>query len=126
MAKVETGLRPVIGDVDFAVLIGAHRSRIDVQIGIQLSQTDGVTARLQKRAKSRGSQAFSKGRDHAAGYEDQPRHGIAPWPNGRPRSSAFASQTTESLREKPLRRDDSASRRDSGKRGRSGGTRVCT
>jgi hypothetical protein len=59
MAKIEIGLRAIVGDVNFAVLIGTHRPRIDIQIGVQLPQTHGVTARLQKRAKSRGSQAFS-------------------------------------------------------------------
>ena len=30
MAKVEVGLRPVVGHIDFAMLIGGHRPRIDV------------------------------------------------------------------------------------------------
>src|SRR3546814_3640706 len=31
MAQIEVGLRPVVGDVDLAVLIGRHRARIDVR-----------------------------------------------------------------------------------------------
>src|SRR2546426_7978702 len=55
MAKVEVGLRPVVGHVDFAVLIGRHRPRIDVQIGVELADTDLVAARLKKRPE-RGRQ----------------------------------------------------------------------
>ncbi len=50
MAKVEVGLGAVVGDEHFAVLGRAHRARIDVEIGIELAQADGIAARLQKRA----------------------------------------------------------------------------
>ena len=51
VTEVEIGLSAVVGDEDFAMLIGRHRSRIDVEIGIELAQTDLVAARLQQRAK---------------------------------------------------------------------------
>ena len=75
MAEVEIGLRPVIGDVNLAVLKRRHRPRIDVEIGIQLPQPHAITACLQKRSESGRRKTFSQGRDHAAGDEDQPRHG---------------------------------------------------
>ncbi len=53
MAEVEIGLGAVVGDEHFAVLGRAHRARVDVEIGIELAQADGVAARLQKRAQSR-------------------------------------------------------------------------
>jgi hypothetical protein len=49
MAEVEIGLGAVVGDVDLAMLIGRHRARIDVQIGIELADADGVAARLERR-----------------------------------------------------------------------------
>ena len=52
VAEVEVGLRAVVGDVDFAVLIRAHRARIDVQVGIELAQADFEAPRLQQRPKS--------------------------------------------------------------------------
>ncbi|GGB77179.1 hypothetical protein GCM10007417_16300 [Glycocaulis alkaliphilus] len=52
MAKVEIGLGPVFGDIDLAVLIGRHRARIDIEIGIELAQPDAVSACLQERTKS--------------------------------------------------------------------------
>ena len=75
MAEVEVGLRPVVGHVDLAVLIGRHRARIDVQIGVELADSDLVSARLEERSERGGEQAFSKGRHHAAGDENEPRHG---------------------------------------------------
>ena len=75
VAQVEVGLGPVVGDEDLAVLVGAHRPRIDVQIGVELAQADLVAARLQQRAERGGRETFSQGGDHAAGDEDVPGHG---------------------------------------------------
>ena len=52
MAQIEIGLRPVIGDVDLAVLERGHRPRIDVEIGVELAQTHAIAACLQKRPES--------------------------------------------------------------------------
>ena len=75
MAKIEIRLRAVIGDEDLAMLIGRHRARIDIEIGVELAQAHGIAARLQEGAERRGSETFSKGGDHAAGDENVPRHG---------------------------------------------------
>ena len=75
VAEIEIGFRAVVGDEHLAVLIRAHGARIDVQIGIELFQADGIAARLQKRAEGGGCEAFSKGGDHAAGDEDIALHG---------------------------------------------------
>ena len=48
MAEVEIGLGAVVGDEHLAVLIGRHRARIDVEVGIELAQADRVAARLQQ------------------------------------------------------------------------------
>ena len=40
MAEVEVGLGAVVGDEDLAVLVRAHRPRIDVEIGVELAQAD--------------------------------------------------------------------------------------
>ena len=53
VAEVEIGLGAVIGDEHLAVLIGAHRPRIDVEIGVELSQANLVAARLKQRAQRR-------------------------------------------------------------------------
>ena len=53
MAEIKIGLGAVVGDEDFAVLIGRHRARIDVEIRVELAQPDLVAARLQQCAKRR-------------------------------------------------------------------------
>ena len=50
MAKVQIGFGAIVGHIDFAMLIRAHRARIDIQIGIELSNPHGIAARLQQRA----------------------------------------------------------------------------
>ena len=75
VAEVEVGLGPVVGDEDLAVLVRAHRARIDVEIGVELAQPHLVAARLQQRAERRGGETLAEGGDHAAGDEDVPRHG---------------------------------------------------
>ena len=60
MAEVEVGLGAVVGDVDLAMLIGRHRPRIDVEIGVELAQADLVAARLQERRERRGHEALAK------------------------------------------------------------------
>ena len=75
MAEVEIGLRSVVGDEHLAVLVGRHRPRIDVEIGVELAQAHLVTARLQQRAERRRCETLAEGGDHAAGDEYVPRHG---------------------------------------------------
>ncbi len=70
MAQIQIGLRPVVGDIDLAMLKRAHGARIDIEIGIEFAETDFVPARLQQRAERGGRQTFSEGRDHAAGDKD--------------------------------------------------------
>ena len=76
MAEIEIGLSPVVGHEDFAVLIGTHRSRIDVEIGIELAQPDPVTTSLQQRAQRRRRKTLTKRGNHAARYEYKARHGL--------------------------------------------------
>ncbi len=75
VAEVEVGLGAVVGDEHLAVLVGRHRARIDVEIGVELAQPYLVAARLQKRTECCGSETLAQGGDHAAGDEDVPRHG---------------------------------------------------
>ena len=60
MAEVEVGLGAVVGDEHLAVLVGRHRARIDVEIGVELAQPDLVAARLQQRAERRGSETLAE------------------------------------------------------------------
>ena len=75
MPEVEISLRPVIGDENLAMLIGRHRARIDIEIGVQLAQPHPIAASLQQRPERRRRDALAKRRDHATGDEYEPCHG---------------------------------------------------
>ncbi len=77
MAEIEIGLGAVIGDEDLPVLVGAHRAGIDVQVGVELAQPDPEPARLKQRSERCSRQTLAERGDHAAGDEDEPRHGIS-------------------------------------------------
>ena len=48
MAKIKIGFRTIVRHIDFAMLIGRHRARIDIQIRIKFPNADFVATRLQK------------------------------------------------------------------------------
>ena len=70
MAQVEVGLGAVVGDVDLAVLIRAHRARVDVDVRVELLQRDAVAVAFEQRADRGGRQALAERRHDAAGHED--------------------------------------------------------
>jgi hypothetical protein len=51
MAQVQVGLCAVLGHKHFAVLEGRHGARIDVDVGIELDQSDFEASRFQNRSK---------------------------------------------------------------------------
>src|SRR5690606_27701216 len=81
MTEIEVGFRPVVGDIDLAMLDRGHGSRIHVQIGVEFPQTHGKAPGLEKRAQSRGCETLSEGGNHAAGDEYVPRHGLLDYTN---------------------------------------------
>src|SRR6202035_665547 len=74
MAEVEVGLGTVIGDEDLAVLVGAHRSRVHVEIWVELLKGDGEVAGLQDVPDRRRSDALSQRGDDTPGHENVLRH----------------------------------------------------
>src|SRR5690606_22637142 len=73
--EVEVGLGAVVGDVDLAVLEGAHGAWIHIDVRIQLHQGHLEAARLEDGRKRGGGDALAKRGHHTAGHEDQGRHG---------------------------------------------------
>ena len=49
--EVEIGFGAVVGDVDLAVLVGGHGAGVDVEVGVELLDGDGETARLKESSK---------------------------------------------------------------------------
>jgi hypothetical protein len=70
VAEVEVGLGAVVGDVDLAVLVRAHRARVDVDVGVELLERDAVAVVLEEPADRSGREALAERRHHAAGHED--------------------------------------------------------
>ncbi len=68
--EVEVGLGAVVGDVDLAVLVRAHRPGVDVDVGVELLQGDLVAVALEQRADRGGGEALAERRHDAAGDED--------------------------------------------------------
>ncbi len=75
VAEVEVGLGAVVGDEDLAVLVGRHRPRIDVDVGVQLEDRDTETPCLEDPPDAGGGDALAEGTRDAAGHEDILRHG---------------------------------------------------
>src|SRR5687767_10809526 len=70
VSQVEIRLRAVVGHVDLAVLIRAHRPWIHIDIWIEFLERDLVAVALEDGADRGGGEALAERRHHAAGDED--------------------------------------------------------
>ena len=81
VAEVEVGLGAVLGHEHLAVLVGRHRARVDVDVGVELLQADGQPARDEQTPDRGRGDALAERGDDAAGHEDEPglggRDGVA-------------------------------------------------
>ena len=69
--KVEIGLGTIVRHENLTVLVGAHRSRINVEIGIKLLQCHSETPALQQPPNRRRGQPFAQRGNHSARYKDE-------------------------------------------------------
>src|SRR5206468_7217718 len=70
------GLGAVFGDEDLAVLIGRHRSRVDVEVRIHLERRDGESSRRENATEGSGGDAFAQRGSDPSGHEHELRHGL--------------------------------------------------
>ena len=70
VTEVEVGLGTVLEDIDLPVLVGAHRARIDVQVGVEFLDAHGEAAHLEQGAERGGGEALAERGDDAAGHKD--------------------------------------------------------
>ncbi len=68
--EVEIGLGSVLQDVNFPVLIRAHRARIDVEIRVELLNADDKSAHLQQCTQGRGRKTLAQRRNDATRDEN--------------------------------------------------------
>jgi hypothetical protein len=69
MPQVEIGLGSVVEDVHFAVLVRAHRPRIDVDVRIEFLHPHAQAAFFQEQPDRRGRQPLAQRTHNAAGDE---------------------------------------------------------
>ena len=60
VAQIEVGLRAVLGDEHLPVLERVHRPGVDVDIGIELDESDAESSRLENRSERRGGDALAE------------------------------------------------------------------
>ena len=69
---VEVGLGAVVGHEDLAVLERVHRSRVDVEVGVELLHHDAQPACGEQVAQARGGQSLAQRGNDTACHEDVP------------------------------------------------------
>ena len=60
VTEIEIGFRTVIGDVNLAVLIRAHRAWVDIQVRVELADTHLVPTCLKKGSKRCCHETFAE------------------------------------------------------------------
>jgi hypothetical protein len=78
VTDVEVGLGAVLGDEHLAVLEGAHRARVDVQVRVELLGRDGEAAGLEESSERGGDDALPQRGDDATRDEHVLGHGFSP------------------------------------------------
>ena len=68
--QIQVSFRAVLGDVNLAVLIGAHSARVHIDIGVQLLGRHFQASGLQKPAERGCGNSLAQARHHTAGYEN--------------------------------------------------------
>src|SRR5260221_9430429 len=69
VAQIEVGLRAVLGDEHLPVLERAHRSRINVDVRVELEKGDFDTARFEDRGEGGGGYPLPQRGNHTARHE---------------------------------------------------------
>ena len=70
MAQIQVRFGAVVENVHFAVLIRAHRARVDIDVRIEFLQADAQAASFEQHSHGCAGQALAQGADHASGHED--------------------------------------------------------
>src|SRR5690606_4255891 len=70
VTKVQVGLRSVVGDEYFPVLIRAHRSRVDVDVRVEFLNGHFQPSIFEQPAQGRRRNPFSERRHNPAGDEN--------------------------------------------------------
>ena len=70
VTEVQVGLRTVVGDIAFAVLVGVQGSGIHIDVGIELLDRDTQSPALEQFGDGCGKYSLAQRRSHAACYKN--------------------------------------------------------
>ena len=70
VTKVKVGLRTVIGNENFSVLIGRHSAGVNVYVWVKLLDSYLIAALFEKSAERSGGNTFAESRNDSARYEN--------------------------------------------------------
>src|SRR5690606_10672763 len=74
VAQIQIRFGTVLGDEYLAVLERAHRSGIDIEVGIQLENSDLQAPGLENRAQGGGGDPLSQRGNYTAGHKNKTCH----------------------------------------------------
>jgi hypothetical protein len=70
-ADVEVGLLAIVGHEHFAVFVRVHRAGINVDVRVDLLETDAIPLELEQEADGRCDDALPEPRQHSPRDEDE-------------------------------------------------------
>ncbi len=70
MAKVQIGLGAVVQDVNLSMLVRAHRSWVDVNVGVELLESNPQASAFEQHADRGACEPLAQRTDHSARYKD--------------------------------------------------------
>lgn len=74
VAEIEIGFGAVVEYIHLAVLIGAHGTRVNVEVGVQFLHADFEPAAFQQHANGGGGESFAKRADDSSGDKYMAAH----------------------------------------------------
>src|SRR5215207_1606314 len=70
MAEVQIGLRTILCNEDFPMLVGGHGAGVNIQIGVELHGSNTDTTRLENSPNGRNGDTLTQSREYATCDKD--------------------------------------------------------
>ncbi len=70
MPQIQVSLGSVVEDIDFAMLVGRHGSRVNIEVWVEFLDGDLQAAVFEQGANGSRGKSLSEGGDHSSSYED--------------------------------------------------------
>ncbi len=70
MPQIKVGLGTVLGNIDFAVLVGTHSSRVNIYVRVKFLRRNFKPAHFKQSPERGGGYTFPKPRNNSSGYKN--------------------------------------------------------